>query len=66
MQEHQLSSSGERTVDSKLFLDEEGKVEDEKITNVGTPSAFDEEYHCTCGEDFDTFKQAQEHILDNR
>jgi len=67
MTEHSLAESARCTVDRELTLDDEGNVTDEEITNVSAPAdRYSTEYHCSCGEDFEHFKNATDHVLDNQ
>lgn len=62
---HKLTASGKRTVDAELDLDSDGDIDSETVVNIGPPDSI-RTYDCECGEYFDTFSEAQEHILQNR
>lgn len=62
MTDHKISESARCTVDRELSLDGDTVV-DEEITNVSAPhDPYYTEYHCECGEDFQDFDEAVEHI----
>lgn len=62
---HKLTASGQRTVDAELDLDSDGKIDSETVVNVGPPDSM-RTYNCACGDHFDTFSEARDHILENR